>query len=67
MTVSQINGLILIDCWEPDEYYPPSKLSKRQGKTKHYQCRNDERIKRCVARNKKTIAHGRTKFCIERN
>jgi hypothetical protein len=34
MTDSQINGLILIDCWEPDEYYPPSKLSKRQGKAK---------------------------------
>ena len=34
MIVSQINGLILIDCWEPDEYYPPSKLSKRQGKAK---------------------------------
>jgi len=34
MISSQINGLILIDCWEPDEYYPPSKLSKRQGKAK---------------------------------
>ena len=29
-----MTGLIIIDCWEPDEYYPPSKLSKRQGKAK---------------------------------
>jgi len=36
MTSSEINGLILIDCWEPDLLYgQASKDSKKAGKTKN--------------------------------